>query len=60
MNTDQWWPTLDNTTQEWLIWHNGEPVPAEVLDAIMSATGIAGDNARWLGEVEPGGACLSD
>ncbi|WP_024794013.1 hypothetical protein [Tomitella biformata] len=60
MNIDQWWPKLDTTTQEWLIEHNGEPVSVEVLGAIMSANGISDDNARWLGEVEPGGVCLSD
>ncbi|MET0780610.1 MAG: hypothetical protein ABWY26_05760 [Microbacterium sp.] len=60
MEIDQWWPNLDSETREWLMAHNGEAVPAEVLSKIAAAGGAVTSGARWVGESGPDGFFLSD
>ncbi|NJC23979.1 hypothetical protein BJ994_003055 [Arthrobacter pigmenti] len=45
MNITGWWPRLDQATRDWLIAHNGEAVPASVLEKI-SAVGAAPDGTQ--------------
>ncbi|GAA1957777.1 hypothetical protein GCM10009776_20100 [Microbacterium deminutum] len=39
METWVWWERLPPPTREWLIDHNGEYLPADVVDEIVDATG---------------------
>jgi len=60
MNIDEWWSRLDSEAQEWLIVHNGEAVPDEVLSQITAAGGVVASDVRWVGESGPSGFFLSD
>ena len=60
MESIEWWPSLDAATKDWLITHNGEALPAEVLGRIVAAGGIVTSNALWIGEDGPDGFFLSD
>ncbi|KQQ67470.1 hypothetical protein [Microbacterium sp. Leaf320] len=37
MSIEEIWPTLAPETREWLIAHNGEPIPTDVASAINGA-----------------------
>jgi hypothetical protein len=39
MGIEQWWPELEPSTRQWLIAHNGEPVPPEVVREIRRVGG---------------------
>ncbi|WP_426321608.1 hypothetical protein [Microbacterium sp. E-13] len=60
MESIEWWPSLDAETKDWLIAHNGEALPAEVLGKVAAAGGIVTSNAWWIGEDGPDGFFLSD
>ncbi|MCU1476024.1 MAG: hypothetical protein JWQ64_717 [Subtercola sp.] len=60
MEIDQWWPRLDALTQQWLIAHNGELVPADILSQITASGGVVSSEAWWVGESDPSGLSLSD
>lgn len=60
MDINEWWERLDGPTREWLVSHNGETLPAEVVAAIASAGGVATSEAWWVGETGPSGFHLSD
>ena len=60
MEIDEWWPNLDAQTREWLIAHNGEAVPTEVISKIQAAGGEVTTSARWMGESDADGFHLSD
>ncbi|WP_243073662.1 hypothetical protein [Microbacterium sp. SS28] len=49
MEINAWWPALESTTKKWLIAHNGEPLPADVVAEIVAVSGS-----------EPAGSHLSD
>ncbi len=53
MGIENWWPNLQPSTREWLIAHNGEPMPAEVAVEIRRAGGTVSAEAS---SVEEGGA----
>ena len=38
---EEWWPRLPPTTRTWLMDHNGEALPADVLAAVGDAGGSA-------------------
>jgi hypothetical protein len=60
MKIDEWWPRLDSETQEWLIAHNGDVVPAAVLDKINQVGGQITSEASWAGGEGQAGVVLSD
>jgi hypothetical protein len=60
MQSLEWWPKLDSHTQAWLVAHNGEAVPPEVLSKVIAAGGSVTLNAWWVGESGPDGFSLSD
>ncbi|KAA9107957.1 hypothetical protein [Microbacterium rhizomatis] len=60
MQIIEWWSKLDPEVQAWLVAHNGESVPPEVLDKIMAAGGSLMSNSWWVGEAGPAGFFLSD
>jgi hypothetical protein len=39
MGIEEWWPKLDPSTREWLITHNGEALPPEIIGEIRRAGG---------------------
>ena len=60
MSMEVWWPALPPETQEWLIAHNGEALPASVIQEITRAGGSVTSDAWWVGENDPTGFYLSD
>ena len=60
MEIEQWWSGLDPATQQWLIDHNGEAVPGDVLVRIFEAGGPAADDAWWSHEDDSTGFFLPD
>ena len=60
MSIEQWWPRLSPETQRWLTEHNGEPLPAEVLEQITRVGGEPTSDSWWVGEQGPDGLRLSD
>jgi hypothetical protein len=56
----EWWPNLDADARDWLVAHNGEAVPPEVLTKIVAAGGSVTSNAWWVGRGGPEGFSLSD
>ena len=60
MKTIEWWPALDPETQSWLIAHNGEAVPLDVVNKIAAAGGVMTSDAWWIGERGFDGIYLSD
>lgn len=60
MEISGWWPRVPDATQEWLVAHNGEPLPDDVLEAVVRAGGVRSAASRWVGEDGPDGLLLSD
>ncbi|WP_109208617.1 MULTISPECIES: hypothetical protein [Microbacterium] len=60
MENLDWWRTLDADAKQWLIAHNGEAVPGEILAKIVAAGGAVSSAAWWVGEHGPDGFHLSD
>ena len=60
MDGIEWWESLDQDAKEWLIEHNGETLPPEVLTKIVAAAGAVDSDPWWLGENTPDGLSLSD
>jgi len=60
MDGIQWWESLDAGAKEWLIAHNGEPVPADISAKIVAAGGDFASGRWWVGEEGPEGWQLSD
>ena len=60
MSIEVWWPNLKPSSRDWLIDNNGDAVPVEVVDDIVSAGGTVAMDASWVGEVGPEGVYLSD
>ncbi|MDR6987941.1 hypothetical protein J2Y66_002439 [Paenarthrobacter nitroguajacolicus] len=59
MDIREWWPLLNAETRDWLIDHNGEPLPPNVVARIMTATGGTTDS-RWWASESTDGPHLSD
>lgn len=55
-----WWSRLPDETRDWLIGHNGEALPAWVVEQIGRAGGSVTTGAWWVGENGPAGLSLSD
>jgi hypothetical protein len=60
MEIGQWWAGLDATSQQWLIDHNGEAIPGEVVAKIVEAGGPVTSDAWWSHEEGPSGFYLPD
>jgi len=46
MDIRVWWPMLDAETREWLMEHNGEPLPPNVADVVTAAGGTTDSRNR--------------
>ncbi len=60
VSIEQWWPTLQPSTREWLIANNGDAVPAPIVEEIAQAGGAITSEAWWVGQNGPSGFYLSD
>lgn len=60
MRINEWWPELGAETRKWLIEHNGEAVPPNVVEEIRSVEGVATADMSWVGATLPDGFFLSD
>lgn len=60
MQIEEWWPELDARTRRWLIEHNGEAVPGDIVDRIRAVEGAATADMSWVGGKTPEGFFLSD
>jgi hypothetical protein len=59
MERIDWWEPLDSDTKAWLIAHNGEPLPPEIVAHIAIAGGEV-LSGPWIDETEDDGFQLSD
>lgn len=39
MEIAQWWPAVTAETRDWLVEHNGEPLPSAVKDDVLRVNG---------------------
>ena len=60
MSIEQWWPRLSPETRGWLIEHNGEALPTDVLNELARFGGEPTSETWWVGEQGPDGLYLSD
>lgn len=60
MRIEDWWPSLDSSTQQWLIDNNGDVVPPSILNQITAVAGEPAADASWVGDNLPEGFFLSD
>lgn len=60
MDMSQVWPRLATSTQTWLVEHNGEPLPGDILDEILAVTAGQRDPRWWAGESQEGETQLTD
>lgn len=60
MDMSQVWPRLATSTQTWLIAHNGEPLPDDILDEILTVTAGQRDPRWWAGGSHEGETQLTD
>lgn len=58
MSIEEWWPKLTPETREWIIAHNGEPVPVDVASEINGAYDLVDPTA--VGRDVMPGVTLSD
>jgi hypothetical protein len=54
MDIVEWWPLVTAQTRDWLIEHNGEPLPQHIAGDILAVTGGGTDSEWWAGESDDG------
>lgn len=54
------WPQLSRNTRAWLIDHNGETVPAEIVSEIERLAGPLASQPVWGEPLSDGGFALAD
>ena len=60
MSIESWWPKLAASDQAWLIQHNGEPLPPEVLKKVTAVGGLICTPPHIVGYPRPDGFHFSD
>ena len=60
MDFPEIWPRLSPSSQSWLIDHNGEPLPDDLVEEILSVTDGARDPHWWAGPSTEGQTQLTD
>jgi hypothetical protein len=60
MDMSEVWPRLSTSTQTWLVEHNGEPLPDDVLGEILTVTEGQRDPRWWAGDSHDGETQLTD
>ena len=54
------WPRLSTSTQTWLVDHNGEPLPDDILSEVLAAAAGQRDPRWWAGNTGQGETQLTD
>ncbi|GAA2746390.1 hypothetical protein GCM10009868_31600 [Terrabacter aerolatus] len=60
MSLETWWAQVRPETREWLVAHNGEPLPDAVVADILRVEGHVGADAWWADRDGNRGLSLSD
>lgn len=60
MDFAQIWPQLRTSSRSWLIDHNGEPLPDDLVAEILSVTGGERDPEWWAGPSAQGESQLTE
>lgn len=60
MDMSQIWPLLTDSTRTWLGDHNGEPLPDDIVDEILTITAGHRDPSWWAGDSREGETQLTD
>jgi hypothetical protein len=60
MDISEWWPKLPDSTRAWLIEHNGESLPDDVVRDVMAVNAHRTDPLWWAGESQDGQSQLTD
>lgn len=60
MDLPQLWPLLPTSTRSWLVDHNGEALPDEIVAEILRVTGNQTSPQWWAGPSTEGGTQLTD
>ena len=60
MDFPQIWPRLSPSSRSWLVEHNGEPLPDELVAEILGITGGQASAQWWTGPSADGQTQLSD
>ena len=60
MDMSRIWPRLATPTQAWLMEHNGEPLPDDILTEILTVTEGQRDPRWWAGDSHAGETQLTD
>ncbi len=54
------WPRLSAASRSWLMEHNGEPLPDQLIDEIVNVSGGEQDSQWWTGPSADGETQLTD
>jgi len=60
MDMSQIWPRLVTSTRTWLVDHNGEPLPDDILHEVLTVTAGRRDPRWWAGDTQQGETQLTD
>ncbi|WP_141843779.1 hypothetical protein [Humibacillus xanthopallidus] len=60
MDFPQIWPLLKDSSRQWLMEHNGEPLPDDLIADILRVTGGEQNAQWWAGDAGEGETQLSD
>jgi len=60
MSLEAWWSAVRPETRDWIVAHNGEPLPLDVVADITRVSGPVDPDAWWVADRGPDGLELSD
>ena len=60
MDIEHWWPKLEPSTRQWLVAHNGEAVPATIVEEMRRAGAALSVVAESVDGNDDSGFFLSD
>ncbi|MEW5808320.1 MAG: hypothetical protein AB1925_02615 [Actinomycetota bacterium] len=60
MRIDVWWPLLSDTSRQWLVEHNGEPLDQSVKAEIFDVNDGDAETSWWAGDSSDGLSELTD
>jgi hypothetical protein len=60
MDFSQIWPHLGSSSRSWLVEHNGEPLPEDLIAEILRVTGGEQSPQWWTGPSVEGRTQLTD
>lgn len=54
MSLEAWWNAVGPETRAWLVAHNGEPLPPDVVGEITAVSGPVGPGTAWATQDDDG------